>query len=120
GGGGEARVPTATPAATLGESPTPSPTPTVSPLLGPSHFTFTVAVAPRILAPGQAFPISATLVAADGVAPVANVTCYLRTPDGSAPLFSPWPDPVPSDAAGKTVWSLIAPPGAPGTFPIYL
>jgi len=117
-GGGQARGPTATPAATSAQSPTPSPTPTASLLLGPSHFTFTVAVAPRTVVPGQAFTISATLVAADGVTPVANTTCYLRAPDASVPLYTPWPSPVRSDAAGQAIWSLIAPQIAPGTYRI--
>src|SRR5262249_52358761 len=115
---GRASTPTGRPTATAVESPTPSPTPTMSPLLGPSHFTFRATAAPRTVSPGQTFTISAALVAADGITPVANVTCYLRAPNGSPPLYTPWPEPIVSDATGQVIWRLTAPSVAPGIYAI--
>jgi hypothetical protein len=118
GSAGQAAAPTSMPTATVAETPTPLATPTAAQLLGPSHFTFKATAAPRTLVPGQAFTISAVLVAADGSTPVANVTCYLRAPDDSAPLFTPWPAPVQSDATGQAIWNLTAPQLAPGIYQI--
>src|SRR5215831_17511421 len=78
GSAGQTEAPTTVPTATNPETLTPASTPTVPLLLGPSHFTFKATASPRVVVPGQAFTISAVLVAADGVSPVANVTCYLR------------------------------------------
>jgi hypothetical protein len=118
GSAGEAEAPTTMPAATVAETPMPPSTPTVPQLLGPSHFTFKAAASPRTLVPGQAFTISAVLVAADGVTPVANVTCYLRAPDDTTPLLAPWPAPVLSNATGQAIWSLTAPQLTPGIYEI--
>jgi hypothetical protein len=80
-------------------------------------FTLSADRSPKTAAPGQHVSVSASIVAADGVTPLAGVQITLQAPENDVPgLLSQWPDPVVSDAHGHATWELTVPAVAAGTY----
>lgn len=102
--------PTHTPA-----QPSPSATTPPATVVAPYGFTLTAVITPNVVAQGQSFTVVATVIAPDGKTPLAGVACSLGAASGSVPLFTTWPLPAISDAAGHASWSLTA-PNAPGSY----
>lgn len=104
--------PTHTPAQSSPSATTPPAT-----IVAPSGFSVTAVVTPRSVAAGQPFTVTATVVAPDGVTPLAGVACSMGAAPGSAPLFTTWPPPAVSDSTGHATWSLTVPTTAtPGSY----
>ena len=95
--------------------PSPSATTPPATIVPPAGFRVTAVVTPNSVAPGQPFTVTASVVASDGVTPLAGVACNMGAAPGSPPLFTTWPPPAVSDMTGHATWSLTA-PNAPGQY----
>lgn len=97
--------------------PSPSATTPPATIVAPPGFLVKAVVMPNSVAPGQPFTVTATVIASDGVTPLAGVACSMDAAPGSAPLFATWPPPAVSDTTGHATWSLTVPTTAtPGAY----
>jgi hypothetical protein len=97
-----------------------APTATVPPVgtvIPDPGFTLSAVASPNTVAAGQHVTVTATIVAADGITPLAGVQIMLQAPEQDLPgLLSQWPDPVISDAQGHATWELTVPAVAAGAY----
>jgi hypothetical protein len=111
---------TATRTATSPAQTAHAPTATVPPaatVIPDPGFTLSADPSPKTAAPGQHVTVSASIVAVDGVTPLAGVQITLQAPENDVPgLLSQWPDPAVSDAQGHVMWELTVPAVAAGTY----
>ncbi len=97
-----------------------APTATVPPagtVIPDPGFSLSAVASPNTVAAGQHVTVTATIVAPDGVTPLAGVQITLQAPEQDLPgLLSQWPDPAISDAQGHVTWELTAPTVTAGTY----
>ncbi|MFI5273728.1 MAG: hypothetical protein ACHQ4H_11910, partial [Ktedonobacterales bacterium] len=114
--GGSAPSATSSPAHHATDTATTSPVGQAPTVVPPFGFLLTAVISPASVAVGQPFTVTVTVVAKDGVTPLAGVACTMQAAPHAAPLLTAWPAPAVSDVTGKAIWSLTAPAAAPGTY----
>ncbi|HEY7974662.1 MAG TPA: hypothetical protein VID72_04915 [Ktedonobacterales bacterium] len=83
------------------------------------QFQLSVSVTPKKLKPGQQLTITVHAFTPDTHTPITGLPCTLRAPtDGSAGLFSTWPDTQTTNADGAASWTLTAPHEPAGTYEV--
>lgn len=107
---GVAQQPTAT--ATSTSQPSPSPTAPQTPIIAPvlAHFSIKLIASPTSAPAGQTIQITARVTDNANGAPVAGLTCVLRSPTNNAPgLLTTWPTPTATNTSGVATWTAKIP-----------
>ena len=92
--------------------------PTTVPVVAAAGFTLRAEASPRTVTPSAAFSVQVTVVARDGVTPVAGLKCFMRAPQQGAALYTSWPPPTVTNSAGVATWRLTTPQVAPGAYAV--
>jgi hypothetical protein len=74
-----------------------------------------VQVSPASVSQGQQFTVTATVLAKDGITPLAGASCAISAASGPS-LFTSWPTAIVSNTQGIAAWTLQAPAVAPGRY----
>ena len=93
--------------------------PTVTASAQATGFQLSAQVSPTVVAAGQQFSVTVTVVAHDGRTPLEGVDCTLGPPpsgDDGPSLFTQWPRSAVSNSQGKAGWTLQAPSVHAGTY----